>query len=67
MKSGLMKGIKKLKIPFDFSDIILLLGAGSVFYGAYLVYKPSAFILLGAGLIYFAIKPGGNKPNGYAS
>jgi hypothetical protein len=54
LKSGLMR-IKSWFKQFGFTDILLLLGTASVFYGTYLIYKPASFILLGAGLIYWAI------------
>lgn len=56
MKNGLKKIVRRVIPPFNFADIILLIGTGSVFYGAFLIYQPAAYLLLGAGLIYMAIR-----------
>lgn len=56
MKAGLKKILRRVILPLDLADIILLVGSGSVFYGAFLIYQPVAYVLLGVGLIYLAIR-----------
>ena len=51
----LKSGLKVLK-QFSFTDYLFVIGAASAFYGVFCIYKPAAFILLGAGLIYMAIR-----------
>lgn len=55
MKIGLKGILQKATKNIGFTDILLVIGAALIFYGAYLIYKPVAFVLLGAGLIYTAI------------
>ena len=56
------KAIKKLKSAGN--DVLMLAGVGLVFYGVFLIYQPAAFIVLGAGLVYWAIQLERGKPNG---
>ena len=51
----LKSGLKVLK-QFSFTDYLFVIGAASAFYGVFCIYKPASFILLGAGLIYMAIR-----------
>ncbi len=66
MLTGLKKTIGQVisKLKLALTDILLLLGAGLVFYGVYRIYEPAAFILIGTGLIYWAIQLERGKPNG---
>ena len=48
---------------FSFTDYLFVIGAASAFYGVFCIYKPAAFILLGAGLIYMAVRLEGQKPS----
>ena len=61
LKTGWLKAKKYLP---DTSDIFIILGFVSVFYGLYCIYKPAAFVALGAGLIYWAIQLERGKPHG---
>jgi small-conductance mechanosensitive channel len=61
LKVGLKKITQWATKNIDFTDILLIIGAAAIFYGAYLIYKPVAFLLLGAGLIYLAIRFEGQK------
>ncbi len=54
-------------MKLDFSDCMILMGGGLVFYGVYQVYQPASFIILGAGLIYWAIQIERGRPNGKPS
>ena len=51
----LKSGLKVLK-QFSFTDYLFVIGAASAFYGVFCIYKPASFILLGAGLIYMAVR-----------
>ena len=65
MKEGKLKKLLKSGLAkVDVSDVLLLLGAGSGFYGLFCIYKPVAFIALGVGLIYWAIQLERGKPHG---
>ncbi len=57
----------KVKFPFDFTDCMIIAGGGLVCYGVYQVYPPASFIILGAGLIYWAIQIERGRPNGKPS
>ncbi len=46
----------KFKIKFDIRDFALLLGAGALFYGIWLIYPPAAYIVIGVGVIYLGVK-----------
>ena len=63
MKIGLKGILQKATRNISFTDILLFIGAGLAFYGIYLIYKPAAFIILGAGVIYLAIMREGEKPS----
>ena len=52
------------RVTFDISDIGLILGVASAFYGLFCIYRPAAFIALGGGLIYWAIQLERGNPNG---
>ena len=56
----LKSGLKVLK-QFSFTDYLFVIGAASAFYGVFCIYKPASFILLGAGLIYMAVRLEGSK------
>jgi len=46
----------KLKGKFELKDFILLIGAGLLFYGLFLIYPPVAYIIIGGGLLYLGVK-----------
>ena len=46
-----------------FTDLILLTGAGSVFYGTYLIYKPASYIIIGIMLIILGYPKRGINDN----
>ena len=48
-KVSLLKG-------FELKDFMLLLGAGALFYGIWLIYPPAAYIVIGVGVIYLGVR-----------
>jgi len=46
----------KFKDKFGLKDFVLLLGAGGLFYGIWLIYPPAAFIVIALGLIYLGMR-----------
>ena len=46
----------KLKGKFELKDFVLLIGAGLLFYGLFLIYPPVAYIIIGGGLLYLGVK-----------
>lgn len=40
----------------NYTDIAMVVGVVSVFYGLFRMYSPAAFIALGGGIIYWAIQ-----------
>ncbi len=57
----------KGKLPFDFTDCIFLIGVSLAFYGIYGFDSRIAYIVLGSGLIYWAIQIERGRPNGKPS
>jgi len=49
-----LKKEKKQKLFILFKEFLLIAGAGLVWYGLFLIYKPMSYIILGCGLIWFA-------------
>ncbi len=46
----------KFKGKFGLIDLLLLIGAGLLFYGLFLIYPPSAYIVAGAGFVYLGLR-----------
>ncbi len=44
------------KKNFELKDLALLLGAGALFYGIWLIYPPAAYIVIGVGVLYLGVK-----------
>ena len=55
-----IRGLAKL----DSSDVLLILGTVSAFYGIYCIYPPVAFIVLGVWAVVISILIERGKPNG---
>ena len=65
MSTRSKKGIGRASVAWfkdALSDIVILLGVSLVFYGTLSIYRPAAFVLLGAGLIAWAIQYERRKP-----
>ena len=45
-----------LKGKFELKDFAMLIGAGLLFYGIWLIYPPAAYIVIGVGVIYLGVK-----------
>ena len=46
----------RFKDKFGIRDALLLIGAGVLFYGIFLIYPPAAYIVAGAGFIYMGLR-----------
>jgi hypothetical protein len=56
--------IGRMKGFIDITDGMILAGSGLLFYGIYQIFPPAAYIILGIGLIFWAIQIERGKPNG---
>jgi len=45
-----------LKGKFGLKDLLIVIGAGLLFYGIYLIYPPAAYIVIAVGLIYTGLR-----------
>jgi hypothetical protein len=52
----LIEALKRIFSGWDLNDLFMVAGAGVLFYGTWLIYRPAAFILLGLGLLWWGIK-----------
>ncbi len=46
----------KFKDKVDLKDLCILIGAGLLFYGLFLIYPPAAYIVAGAGFVYLGLR-----------
>ena len=51
----------KDKIITILKELLLLLGISAVWYGLYMIYPPVSFIIIGAGIVWFAYPRKANK------
>ena len=56
IKNILYRFKNKFKIKFEIQDFAMLIGAGALFYGIWLIYPPAAYIVIGVGIIYLGVK-----------
>ena len=48
--------MKNLSKKFGLKDLLILIGAGVLFYGVWLIYPPAAYILIGMSLIFLGVR-----------